>query len=167
MLYSPHYWLNENFNENVSVPDLDSILQAYAGRGREALLPVLWEVQTAFGHISPAAVHEISHTLRVPEADIYGVIGFYSLLFHSQPTGETIIRVCADPSCGLRGADTVLHDVCQRLNIEVGQTTEDARYTIERAPCLGLCDHAPAALISQRGDRRIIGCAGHECRQFA
>ena len=84
------------------MPDLDLILQAYIGRGRDALLPLLWEVQTAFGHISPEAVHDISHTLRVPEADIYGVIGFYSL-FYSQPTGETIIRICADPSCGLRG----------------------------------------------------------------
>ena len=131
--------------------DLDQILQPYAGRGRDALLPLLWEVQTAFGHISPAAVHEISHTLRVPEADIYGVIGFYSL-FHSQPTGETILRVCADPSCGLRGADDVLGDLCQRLGIGLGETTEDGRYSVERAPCLGLCDHAPAALISQRGE---------------
>ena len=68
---------------------LDEIVARYEGRSRDAVLPVLWEIQTAYGHISPEAVHQISHTLRVPEADIYGVIEFYTL-FHDQPTGETI-----------------------------------------------------------------------------
>ena len=60
-------------------------IAAYKGRGREALLPILWDIQTADGHISAQDVREISHTLRIPEADIYGVIGFYSL-FHTEPT---------------------------------------------------------------------------------
>ncbi len=132
------------------MPDLDQLLQPYGGRGREALLPVLWDVQTAVGHINAAAVHAISHTLRVPEADIYGVIEFYSL-FASEPTGERIIRICADPVCALRGADQLLDAMCQQLNSNLGDTTADGRYTIERAPCLGLCDRAPAALISERG----------------
>jgi NADH-quinone oxidoreductase subunit F len=134
----------------VALQTFEHILSTYAGRKREALLPVLWDVQTAYGHISSEAVHEISHTLRVPEADIYGVIGFYSL-FHSQPTGETIIRVCTSPSCGVAGADSLLDDVCQRLNTHHGETTADGRYTIEHTECLGLCEHAPAALISRRG----------------
>ena len=119
---------------------LDSLLAPYAGRGRDALLPLLWDVQTAHGHISAEAVHSISHCLRVPEADIYGVIGFYSL-FHAQPTGERIVRVCTDPVCGLRGADALLASLPE----------DDPTFTIEHSPCLGLCEHAPAALISQRG----------------
>jgi len=129
---------------------LDSIVSGYAGKRREALLPLLWEVQTAYGFIGAEAVHAVSHTLRVPEADIYGVIGFYSL-FYSEPTGERIIRVCADPVCGVRGADALLDDLCQRFGIPLGETTADGQFTVERAPCLGLCDHAPAALINQCG----------------
>jgi NADH-quinone oxidoreductase subunit F len=129
---------------------LDDILARYRGRARDALLPILWEVQTAFGHIDPAAVHAISHTLRVPEADIYGVIGFYQQ-FYDAPTGETIIRVCTDPACGLAGADGVLHDLCSRVGLEHPGTTADGRYTLEHSPCLGLCEHAPAAFISRRG----------------
>ena len=130
--------------------DLDAVLAGYRGRGREALLPVLWQVQGACGTISPEHVQRISHSLRVPEADIYGVIGFYTL-FHDQPTGQRIIRVCGDPSCALRGADAVLHGLCQRLGIGEGETTPDGAYTLEHSPCLGLCDHAPAALASQQG----------------
>ena len=136
----------------MSAPELDAILTPYQGRGRDALLPVLWDIQTAFGHIDADAVHTISHTLRVPEADIFGVIGFYTL-FHDQPTGETIIRVCTDPSCGLAGADSVLHGLCSRLGLGDHEgTTTDGHYTVEHSPCLGLCEHAPAALVSRRGE---------------
>lgn len=135
----------------IPVTELDTLFEAYAGRGREALLPLLWDVQQRYGHISPEAVHGISHLLRVPEADIYGVIGFYSL-FHEEPTGERIIRVCTDPSCGLAGADDILHGLCSRLKIASGETTPDGAYTVEHSPCLGMCDHAPAALVSRRGE---------------
>jgi NADH-quinone oxidoreductase subunit F len=129
---------------------LEDILAHYQGRGRDALLPILWDVQTAFGHIDAAATQAISHTLRVPAADIYGVISFYSL-FHDHPTGKTTAYICTDPSCGLAGADQTLDAVCQRLNIRPGQTTADGEYTIGHTTCLGLCDHAPASLIFQRG----------------
>ncbi len=129
---------------------LEAILSRYENRKRDALLPLLWEVQTTFGFINAEAVHAISHTLHVPEADIYGVIGFYSL-FHDQPTGETIIRVCTDPSCGIAGSDEILHGLCHRLGIHHGETTPDGQYTVEHSTCLGMCEHAPAALISQRG----------------
>jgi NADH-quinone oxidoreductase subunit F len=134
----------------MNISDLDSILTRYEGRKRDALLPLLWDVQTAFGHISPEAVHAISHTLRVPEADIYGVIGFYAL-FYDEPTGETILRICTDPSCGIAGADEVLQSLCARLGLSHKGTTADGKYSVEHSPCLGLCEHAPAALISQRG----------------
>jgi NADH-quinone oxidoreductase subunit F len=126
---------------------LESILAKYEGGGRDLLLPILWDVQTDFGHISKEAVHQISHILRVPEADIYGVISFYTL-FHDKPTGKTIIRVCTDPSCALGGAEDVLKGICQQVGLNAGESNED--YTIERSPCLGMCDHAPAALVSKR-----------------
>lgn len=129
---------------------VDSLLERYIGQGRDALLPVLWEFQTAFGHINVEHVHAISHTLRVPESDIYGVIQFYSL-FHDEPTGETLIRICTDPSCGAAGADDVMERLCARLSIHHDETTQDGRYTVTHTTCLGLCEHAPAALITRRG----------------
>ena len=134
--------------------DINTILAKYRGRGREALLPLLWDVQSAFGHISPERTRLISHVLRVPEADIFGVIGFYTL-FHDEPTGRRIIRVCTDPTCALARADAVLHELCEKLGIDEGGTTEDGEYTVEHSPCLGLCDYAPAALLSARGEADI------------
>lgn len=131
-------------------PSIAKILVPYQGRQRDALLPILWDIQTAFGHIEPDAVRQISHTLHVPEADIYGVISFYSL-FSAKPTAEMVIRVCTDPVCGLAGADEVVHHLCRRLNTQHNEITLDGKYAVSHTTCLGLCDHAPAALISLRG----------------
>lgn len=135
-------------------PGFDTLLAKYEGRGREALLPILWDVQGAYSSISPEQVHRISHLLRVPEADIFGVIGFYTL-FHDEPTGRRIIRICTDPSCALVGADDVLRETCARLDIAPDETTADGECTVEHSPCLGMCDYAPAALASARGKADI------------
>jgi NADH-quinone oxidoreductase subunit F len=132
------------------IASLEEIVGRYAGRGRDALLPVLWDLQTAYGYISPAAAQAVSHILHVPTADIYGVISFYSL-FSDQPSGETVIHICTDPSCGLAGSDSVLHELCEQLGIDPDQTTSDGQWTVRPTTCLGLCEHAPAALISRRG----------------
>jgi len=130
---------------------LDEIVARYAGRGRDALLPVLWDVQREAGFIDAETALSISRTLRVPVADIYGVIGFYSL-FSDKPEGKTVIHVCADPSCGLAGADSVVDALCVRLGVRPGETTADGSYTVRRSTCLGLCEHAPAALVCRRGE---------------
>ena len=134
---------------------LNELLARYRGRKRDALLPVLWDVQTEFGNIDESAVHAISHSLRIPESDIYGVIGFYTL-FHDRPAGEMIVRVCTDPSCALSGADTLLNQLCEGLSIHHGETTADGRFTVEHTACLGLCDQAPAVLISKRGKGEFV-----------
>jgi NADH-quinone oxidoreductase subunit F len=129
---------------------LNALLAPYADRRREALLPVLWDIQKAYGYISPEAVHAVSQTLHVPEAEIYGVVGFYSQL-HDQPTGQTVIHVCTGPVCGAKGADAVMETLRARLHTRPGETTADGQVTVKPTTCLGLCEHAPAALISQQG----------------
>lgn len=133
-----------------STLSLDALTAPYIGRGREALHPVLWDIQKAFGYISPEAVRAVSQTLHVPEAEIYGVVGFYSQL-DDEPTGQTVIHVCTDPVCGAKGADALLETLCSRLHIQPGETSADGQVTVKRTTCLGLCDHAPAALISRQG----------------
>jgi len=128
----------------------ETLLQPYIGRGREALLPILWDVQTAFGYISPEAVQSISYTLRVPEAEIFGVIGFYSL-FYNEPTARRIVRVCTSPTCAIDGGHHTLERMCQHLKVSAGQPTDDGETLLEATECLGLCDQSPAVLVSTQG----------------
>jgi len=113
---------------------------------RADLLPALWDVQQRDGYISAAAVKAISHALRVPEAEIYGVIGFYSL-FSDQPTPDTVIRVCTSPVCRAAGAERALHELRARLDERAG-----GELAVEHTTCLGLCEHAPAVLVTRRGE---------------
>lgn len=126
---------------------LQTYLEVLIPQGRTALLPALHLAQELYGHIPPAAAAVIGQALKVPLADIYGVIDFYSM-FYTQPAGKTIIRICTDLSCNLAGSDAVLASMCHYLELTEGQTTPDGNFTIERSPCLGLCEHAPAALVN-------------------
>ncbi|MGQ9491039.1 MAG: NAD(P)H-dependent oxidoreductase subunit E [Anaerolineae bacterium] len=115
---------------------------------RSRLLEILHDAQAIFGGWLPRpAVERIAEFLHMPTADVYGVTEFYEM-FHTEPVGRRVIRVCQDAPCALRGADRVLADLCDRLGVRPGETTTDGAFTVEPVRCLGLCDRAPAALVN-------------------
>ncbi|MBT7783322.1 MAG: NADH-quinone oxidoreductase subunit E, partial [Anaerolineae bacterium] len=126
----------------------NDFLREIAPQGRTMLLPALLEAQKEFGYISKEMATEIGNALKVPFADISGVIEFYSML-HSEPTAETIIRVCTSPSCSARGGRDVHQQILTELDLLKDGATADGKYFVEEAPCLGLCDKAPSALVDE------------------
>src|SRR3989338_4030558 len=124
---------------------LRTALTPFAPHGRTALLPALHAAQKIYGWLPEPVAAEVGHALQVPLADVYGVIDFYSL-FYREPVGQKVIQVCGDPVCALAGADEVLNAICQHLRIQPGQMSADGSFSVERATCLGLCEHAPAVL---------------------
>jgi NADH-quinone oxidoreductase subunit F len=134
---------------------LRSILAELAPQGRAALLPALHAAQQFHGWLPEAVATEVGRALGVPLADVHGVIDFYAMLSR-QPMGRTVARVCNAPVCALAGADGLADSLCRHLQIEPGAVSSDGEFTVEHAPCLGLCDHAPALLVGAvalgRGD---------------
>ena len=135
----------------MTVLDLAPLQTALADlipQGRTALLPALHAAQGIYGYLPEAVAAEVAHALRVPLADVYGVIDFYTL-FHSQPVGKPLIQICDDPVCALAGADGLL----ENLRRKAAQAPKDGdpaqAAAVERAPCLGLCEHAPAVLVGE------------------
>jgi NADH-quinone oxidoreductase subunit F len=106
----------------------------------------LLETQKVHDYIPRPSAEIIGAALQVPLADIYGVIEFYSML-SSQPQAETVIRICTTPSCASQGSGELVAQLCQHLGVDTGESTVDGRYIIEEVECLGLCDHAPGALV--------------------
>jgi NADH-quinone oxidoreductase subunit F len=119
-----------------------------ADRGRTMLLPALLEAQKRFNHIPKEIAVEIGLALKVPQADITGVIEFYAMLT-SEPTGETVIRVCTSPTCSARGGRQLHQTLLSDFNLENASVTPDGKYYIEKVECLGLCDQAPAVLVNE------------------
>ena len=130
-------------NATLEVSWLEPILAEHAPHGRTRLLPALQQAQALFGHLPEPVVTRIAVALGVPLADVHGVIGFYTMLYR-QPVGATVLRVCVDLSCAAQGGDATLRAACARAGLSEPGTSADGALTVERSPCLGCCNVAPA-----------------------
>ena len=136
---------------------LRSMLAEFAQQGRPALLPALHAAQQLHGWLPEDVAAEVAGLLGVPLADLYGVIDFYEM-FRNHPGGRKIVRVCSAPVCAIAGGDAVLHSLSRYLKTgtaQNGQVSSDGEFTLEQAPCLGLCDHAPAVLAGEAALGRV------------
>lgn len=125
---------------------LQPVLAELGPQGRTALLPALHAAQELYGYIPEPVASAVGQALRVPLADVYGVIDFYAL-FYREPVAKTVIHVCGDPACSMAGADGVMKVMAQQVERHRIQGQIQDTIKVERAPCLGLCEHAPALLI--------------------
>ncbi len=137
----------ESLAPDLDLTPLQPILERFAPQGRAALLPALHEAQALYGYLAEPIAAAVGRALGVPLADVHGVIDFYAL-FYREPVGRTVVRVCTDPACWMRGADEVLAAACRTAGVEVGGTSADGAYTIERSPCLGLCNVGPSVNVT-------------------
>lgn len=130
------------------MPDLDlsllvPVLEPLKAQGRTALLPALHAAQALYGYIPEAAAVEIGRALGVPLVEVWGVIDFYTL-FYRQPVAKTVIHVCSDPACALAGSDAMMKMLTRRY----AQSPAGDQVHVEQAPCLGLCEYAPALSVA-------------------
>lgn len=119
-----------------------------------ALIPILQEVQNAYGYLSKEVLEYIAKKMEIPISQIYGVVTFYSQ-FHLNPRGKHIIRVCQGTACHVRGAKAVLERLEKELQIAAGQTTEDLKFTLETVACIGACGLAPVLMIDDNTHGRL------------
>ncbi len=112
------------------------------------LMIALHKAQAVFGCIPLDIQQMISDTLRIPLAEIYGVITFYSQ-FTLVPKGEVQVGVCLGTACYVKGSQQSLEQYEEALGIKAGQTSEDGRYSIEATRCIGACGLAPVASINE------------------
>ena len=115
-------------------------------RGRDALIPILQDVQKELGYISPESVAAISRHLRISENEIFGVSSFYAQFRFSAP-GRHSVRVCLGTACHVRGGSTLLDSLENGLGIACGETTPDRRFDLERVACLGCCALSPVVQV--------------------
>lgn len=128
---------------------LAPILARWKPARRSGLLPVLIEAQEKLGWLSKETITEIARGLNVPLAEVFGVADFYAHLY-THPVGKTMVRVCNDIACYLAGSEKICAALKTRLRIDAGETTGDGMFTLEFVPCLGHCEHAPAAMIGSQ-----------------
>jgi NADH-quinone oxidoreductase subunit F len=117
---------------------------------RDLLLPALHALQSRTGWISQGGLNHVCRRLTIPPADAYGVATFYAL-FSTTARPPVVAHLCDDIACRLAGADELCADL-ERLLGPAGRPADERGATWLRSPCLGLCDRAPAALITVAGE---------------
>lgn len=131
----------ENFQK------LDQVIVKYKGKPG-ALMPVLTEAQKIFGCVAMDIQKKISEELNIPLAEIYGVATFYSQ-FSLEPKGEFVIGVCLGTACYVKGAQDVINKIARDVNVEIGKTTEDGKFTLVATRCIGACGLAPVLTVNE------------------
>jgi NADH-quinone oxidoreductase subunit E/NADP-reducing hydrogenase subunit HndA len=118
------------------------------------LINVLHQTQDYIGYL-PAEVQElIAKELNMPIAQVYGVVSFYSF-FTMTPKGEYPISVCMGTACYVRGAEKVLDEFKRILNINVGETTPDGKFSLTALRCVGACGLAPVITVGEEVHGRL------------
>ncbi len=111
-----------------------------------SLIQVLHSAQEIYGSL-PLAVQEfIAKGMDIPVSEVSGVVTFYSF-FSTKPRGEHTIRVCMGTACYVRGGKKLIDNLENILDIPLGETTADNKFTFEVARCIGACGLAPAIMI--------------------
>lgn len=125
---------------------LDGFIDDY--RDKEgSLIQILHLAQGIYGYLSQEVQQHIADELKIPLSEVSGVVSFYSY-FTTMPRGQYTVRVCLGTACYVRGGKKILKRLVELLGIDVGETTEDRRFTLEVMRCIGACGLAPAITIN-------------------
>jgi len=132
---------------NEVMQQVDEILDRHRGRPG-CLIPALEECQGVTGYLPVDLQDYISERLNIPGSTVYGVVTFYSF-FSMIPKGRHTIKVCMGTACYVRGIGEVMSRLKNKMQLEVGRTTEDRRFSLEAVRCLGACGLAPVMVVDE------------------
>lgn len=118
------------------------------------LINVLHKAQLQFGYL-PAEVQEVvAEQLQMSVAKVNGVVTFYSY-FTMIPKGKYPISICTGTACYVRGAEKVLDEFKKQLDIKVGETSEDGKFSLSCLRCVGACGLAPVVMVGDKVYGRV------------
>lgn len=127
---------------------IESIIERHFNIQRDALLPLLEEIQDEIGYLSEEAIIKVAKNLHLPTSKVYGVATFYDL-FRFEPLGKYHLQVCRGTACHVMGSATVLQEMEKQLNLKVGQTSRDGLFSLGVVRCMGACALGPVVSVNQ------------------
>ena len=124
---------------------ITDIINLYKDK-KGSLIQILHLAQEVYGYLPLDLQKYIADAMGKPLSEVSGVVTFYSF-FSTKPRGEHTIRVCLGTACYVRGGKKIVDHLERTLGIDIGETTEDGKFTFEVARCIGACGLAPAIMI--------------------
>ena len=144
---------SEEPSETELMSRLDDVIKEYCNI-EGGLIPALQIAQTIFGYLPDTVVNRIARGFGKTVSEVAGVISFYSF-FTRHPRGKYLVRVCLGTACYVRGGKEVLDAFKKKLQIDVGETTEDRMFSLEVGRCFGACGMAPVVMVNDDTYQRV------------
>jgi NADH-quinone oxidoreductase subunit E len=116
---------------------------------RELVVDVMFAIQDRFGYLNDAAVAEIADLLGMTPLEVEELATFYTFVYR-EPVGKYVIHACDSVICWMDGYESIRDHLCNKLGIEMGETTPDGLFTLLPVCCIGYCDRSPAILINKK-----------------
>ena len=129
--------------------EIEKILDQYPFVQRDNLIPILQEIQNAFGYISEEAIVKVGNYLKMPTSKIYGLATFYNQ-FYFTPKGRYHIKICNGTSCHVNGNSLIIKEIEKILGIKDGENTKDNGFSLELTSCMGVCGMGPVMAINDK-----------------
>ncbi|MBR7151441.1 MAG: NAD(P)H-dependent oxidoreductase subunit E [Clostridia bacterium] len=123
-----------------------AVIEKHAGQ-RGAMMPILQEAQEIYGYLPIEVQTIIAEKTGVSMEEIFGIISFYAQ-FKLNPDGQYAIAVCLGTACYVKGSGDIIEAISQKLNVPVGSTSPDGKYSIEATRCIGACGLAPVLTVN-------------------
>ena len=133
---------------------LDAVIAAHKGMPG-ALMPVLQQAQEIYGYLPIEVQRMIALKMEISIEEVYGVSTFYSQ-FVLNPKGDVAIAVCLGTACYVKGADLLLDELKKALNVEVGECSEDGKFSLDACRCIGACGLAPVLTVNDDVYGRLV-----------
>lgn len=117
------------------------------GKKRESLMPILQDIVKEERYLSEDVMAKVAEELELSSAEVFGVASFYSFL-PTEELGKNVIRICQTITCDMKGKEKIVEALENKLNIKMGETTKDKKFSLLPANCIGWCNEGPAMLIN-------------------
>lgn len=113
------------------------------------LIQILHMAQAAYGHLPIELQGHIAKEMKIPLSKVSGVVSFYAL-FSTEKKGDYVIKICLGTACYVRGGKKIIARIRELVGVDIGETTEDGKYSLEITRCIGACGLAPAISVNDQ-----------------
>jgi NADH-quinone oxidoreductase subunit E len=132
---------------SVGLEPLERILASRPEAGAGDLIPILQQIQKAYGYLPPSVLTAMSSRTGIPASRVFGVATFYEQ-FYLEPHGRHTIKCCRGTACHVKGGRDIIQAISQILDVQEGKTTKDMRFTFETVACIGTCFLGPVMMVN-------------------
>lgn len=132
---------------------VEGLIESYVEK-KEQLISLLQDVQAEFNYIPQDVLVRISQRLEIPLSQVFSVATFFQA-FSLKPRGRHTITVCLGTACHVKGGQRLVDKIERDYNLKPGETTEDMRFSLETANCLGCCALGPVVVIDGKYESKV------------